>query len=637
MCHARRSPVYMHVMTAGAFAGASVEELQRSWTRLQMNTCDSAAINRVETRGEHEQVTARDWLRPALSLRPDKHQSEQSGAHHIKDHHHDSRPGSSKHSDSGGGCEKQVTHTAQYRLRPHASVLSPFQRAVLSNTCPTNESGARASAAPTQSQSPVHHVRLQGSVQARHESPQSPGLKNKHPGHDIEEVGTPPLSVRASSTLHELLKSGCGRNAQSAIREVLACLAAEERLLEEVTSPKFNSPQYECHEHEALHPAPVSDQEGVWPQKGDSATDTSQSNDTILEASSQTYSGHQRQGDAACSSGAMDNQAAINSVDSHVDTALWDGEETVRVVASSCELNFPGTNAYTEDGSMPSRSQQAPSIVPQMAAPCTNVKPTVRTIQTKFSLVSGMAHDAADFQHRSQQMHLHQAAGRSPDRAPVTHLSQKKQLSKRKDGPMTKSGAPGRLGAATTAQLRSREVVAPTASKAPRSKVHPERASKVFNKQGRAQQSRSINASDSLHHDSMVEQPAWKPACGPLATSDTPRTRVSPSPQQSHLPSQVAPAAARPSKGPVKAKRTKKVKAKRKSTKSTLATHATAVSPNQNLGWEHVNGDDDVFFPGGGLQGLFGTKESRAATLAQIREVQAATAMAATTPLRQVC
>jgi hypothetical protein len=49
---------------------------------------------------------------------------------------------------------------------------------------------------------------------------------------EAAELRTPSIAA-ASATLQALLHSGCGRNAQSAIREVLECLREEERALEE--------------------------------------------------------------------------------------------------------------------------------------------------------------------------------------------------------------------------------------------------------------------------------------------------------------------------------------------------------------------------------------------------------------------
>jgi hypothetical protein len=91
-------------------------------------------------------------------------------------------------------------------------------------------------------------------------------------------------------------------------------------------------------------------------------------------------------------------------------------------------------------------------------------------------------------------------------------------------------------------------------------------------------------------------------------------------------------------KSNLKAKgKAKKIKAKRSAAKGPVAVYDSVVGRGHEWEWDWAgSGDEAVNDVGGGLEKLFGTNESRAATLAQIMGVQAATAMAATAHLRKV-
>ena len=513
---------------------------------------------------------------------------------------------------------------------------------------------------------------------AEHDGPRSPDLVRNGAGSALGEARTPPLSVRASSTLQELLKSNCGRNAQSAIREVLACLAAEERKLEDVTAPQCASPCRESQdrvasaEHAVCRAVPF-----------DGATDTSQSHDTLLEASlersveASAQASFQHEGRSAVREsrdvvGYTDSDSESYHAQYACDVTQWhpgmharqaefcnNQEETVRVVASSCgsDMNdsvavgahsrvYPAASEAEQLHAGHGRASGA-SRAPQEARP-------QRAVQTQFSLVTGRAGDGMAYPRGVKhgggsnvyEARLQMYSLQSLPPAPDSQSSQPAQLSELK----VNGGADTR-GRASTGNIHSNPTRPPGPKAAPRN-GNSAKSSKRAPKKVRCHRGRSISARRTPVNASMPEHPAWKPPCGPLATSaDAPRTRVSPIPSTGRVLPPVENLSSRPAKGKLKAKRAKKVKSKRAASKGPVATHASAVGGEDawELSWARdgsvlgaaveVGGSPGatIAAQGGGLERMFGTKASRAATLAKIRGVQAATAMAATAHLRQAC
>lgn len=658
-----------------------------------------------------EHITATVWLPPHPS--PQLHQHDTAGQQHsqqlaplyLKSDHQNGPSHYQKSETTSTAAE--TGDRAQVQQKPHrAGALSAFQRAIQSNFPTVSDTKACVSLVPASAESPPlqQRSRVNGGPRVGQEGPQSPQFIKKGDGDVLEEAGTPPLSIRASSTLQELLKSNCGRNAQSAIREVLACLAAEERLLEDSTAPHLASPNRESHERGAvgLGVGSSSDNPVRRAVPFDGATDTSQSHDTLLEASMEASVGISFQCDGGHSHAVTEDRDVVNCVDSDTDSHhgrhaygkvllqprmhvledtlgdhAYDREETVRVVASSCEFDVHGGDALLARSGTQTAASAADEHISEhgrewRASSAAHEKHPKRAVQTKFSLVSGYGSNDLGY-HRTgegrgvgessldaahMQMYSLQSLPSARDGASVQLAQRTRQYTHQQKGPGAKGGPGRRVGASSALRSNSHTAVAQmgtvgidaAATKtAPRK---PIKTSKAAHKKLRSQRGRS-SARCAPMHASMPEHPAWKPPCGPLSTSvEAPRTRASPlaQSQSGRAPPTTAPAPPRAAKGKLKAKRSKRVKAKRSVLKGPAGTHASAADGEQ---WEwnwvregNATGAvagilgapvDTTCVRVGGLERMFGTKESRAATLAQIRGVQAATAMAATAHLRQVC